>query len=229
MLRFAEALLDDGRGVVGPETLASMLSPHVHVDPRLPGRGLGFHLGTYGTHAVAGHDGAVPGFVSTLLFAPGTGCAAVAMANASSLSIGAGVHRVAADLLRHVLGVPDPTEALPATGVPEHPELWPEVGGLYVPEPGLLTSVRSWWLGAAYLVRPGRGHLTLRTAVGGRRGPARLYPVDADDPLRFRIVGRAGLVSDVAFQRGADGRVTHLCIASPMGSFLRLRRARRGD
>lgn len=227
LLTFAQALIDGGRGVVAATTLSTMFEPHFRLDPRLPGRGLGFHLGTIGEHRVVGHDGSVPGFSATLLVAPEARAAAVVLANATNFAVGAASHRLARDLLGQALGVNDPAGTIP-TGIEEGPGTWRALTGIYGPEPGLLTSMRSFWHGTGFFVRPETDHLVVRTLIGAGRRPARLHRVDRDYTDRFRVVGRAGLVSDVVFQRERPGgRATHLCIASPMGAFHRLRRLAR--
>jgi CubicO group peptidase (beta-lactamase class C family) len=225
LLRLGRAVVDGGGGIVAPPTMQDMLEPHVRIDPRLTGRGLGFHLGALGPHRIVGHDGAVPGFSATLLIAPEAGAAAVCLANANNLTVGAATHKLATDLLRDVLDVADPASLLPRSGVDERPDVWADLCGTYLPERGLLTSMRSWWLGAVYDVRPSNGHLVLRTATP-RPASVRLYPVDAADPLRFQFVGRGGLVTDVAFVRDEGGIVSSFCTATPTGAFMRVRRVR---
>jgi hypothetical protein len=110
--------------------------------------------------------------------------------------------------------------------VDERPDVWPQLTGTYLPERGVLTSVRSWWLGAVFDVRPSGGHLVLRTATP-RPATVRLYPVDPADPLRFQYVGRGGLVTDLVFVRARSGDVTAFCTATSTGAFTRVRRVRR--
>jgi CubicO group peptidase (beta-lactamase class C family) len=226
LLRLAASVIGGGGGVVRRQTIDEMLEPQFRIDPRLPGRGLGFHLGSMGEHRVVGHDGAVPGFSATLLIAPEAGAAAVALANANNLTVGAATHKLAADLLRNHLGVPDPALLLPRNDIEEQPDVWPQLTGTYLPERGVLTSVRSWWLGAVYDVRPSNGHLVLRTATP-RPAAVRLCPVDPTDPLRFQYVGRGGLVTDLVFVRDPAGEVSSFCTATSTGAFTRLRRVRR--
>lgn len=226
--RYAEALLAGGANasgrVLAPETLATMLEPHFRLDPRMPGRGLGFALGALGPHRLAGHDGGLPGFSSTLQFAPDAGAAAIVLANSNSLAVSAAVHRLGVDILRVVLGAPDPIAAVVDTAGPERPYAWPALAGAYVPERGVLTSTRVWRGSGPLMVREGGGHLQLRSAYGAYRPGVRLYP-DGDDPAIFRFVSR-GLVGRVVFQTGTDGIARHVCIADDTGQH-RLRRLKR--
>ncbi len=225
--RYAEALVHGGGNrhgrVLAPASLTLMLEPHYRLDPRLRGRGLCFALGAVGSHRVAGHDGGLPGFSSTLQFAPDAGAAAIVLANANSLEVSAAVHRLGFDLLRAVLDVADPVAALETSSVPERRATWPGLRGTYVPERGMLTSTRVWRGAGPLVVNEAGGHLQIRSAYGGYRRGARLRP-DADDPAVFRLVSR-GLVGQVVFQTGADGVAHHLCLADDTGQH-RLRRVR---
>jgi hypothetical protein len=159
-----------------------------------------------------------------LQFAPDASAAAVVLANANSLDVSAAVHRLGIDLLRDVLGIADPVDAVgPASG-PERPATWSGLRGAYAPERGVLTSTRA-WRGAGPLVVQARGrHLQLRSAYGGYRGGLQLHP-DASDPELFRLISR-GLVGRVVFQRGPDGVAHDLVLADDTGQH-RLRRVGR--
>lgn len=228
LTRYAMALLGGGANAHGrvlePATLALMLEPHFRLDSRMPGRGLCFGLGSVGPYSVASHDGGLPGFSSTLQFTPGAGAAAIVFANANNLDIGARVHRLGIDLLRAVLGVPDPVVAVEASAGPERRGAWPGLRGWYAPERGILTSTRAWRGGGPLGVQPRDGHLRLRRPYGSDRGGTRLYP-DADDPEVFQLVSR-GLVGRAVFQTGINGDAHHVCLADDTGQH-RLRRISR--
>lgn len=67
LARLLRTLADGGGPVVKPETLAQMMQPQLQGTRY----GLGFGLGTLdGRYRAVGHDGAVYGFASTLLFLP---------------------------------------------------------------------------------------------------------------------------------------------------------------
>jgi len=224
---YVVALVNGGANASGrvlePATLSLMLESHFRLDPRMPGRGLCFALGELCGHRLAGHDGGLPGFSSTMQFAADDGAGAIVLANANSLAISATVHRLGRDLLRDILGVADPVDALDAVTGPERPDTWAGLRGAYVPERGLLTSTRVWRGGAPLVVRGSARHLELRAPYGAHRRGTRLRP-DRDDPEVYRLVSR-GLVGRVVFQRGPDGVAHHLLLADDTGQH-RLRRAR---
>lgn len=208
--RYVGALLDVRRlaAVLRPETLHLMWEPHYQLDPRLPGMGLAFLLERFDGHRVVGHDGGWPGFTSALLVAPDAGLGVVVLANTAAMTPA----RLARDLLRHLLGLPEPAARLPRPDVRETPELWPELCGAYGPAPGLNTNARVWaGLGGELAVEPRAGHLVLRSLIGPLWRGAPLYPIDPADPLVLRLV-HDGLPLDVVFQRDAAGRVDRLCV-----------------
>ena len=220
---YAAALMDGGGGVLKPESLQRMWEPQLEVAPGLTAMGLAFFLHDLGGHRVVGHDGGWPGFVSALLVAPDDGIAVIAFTNTS-----AGLPTVAfsTEALRRLLGVAEPE--LPRADLPERPDLWPELAGLYKPERGLNTNARAWQLlggEAEVLVR--KGHLTLRalSPLPPLRKGLRLHPVDAEDPLRF-AVSEAGVTVPVVFERDEHGAVASVATGTRFG-FLRLQRVPR--
>ena len=222
MARYAEALLRGGAGeegfVLRPGTLAEMWSPQFSPDPRIPGMGLAFFRHDFDGHRVVGHAGNLPGFASALLLAPDDGVGVVVLTNTATL---VGAHLLAEACLRSELGLPDPATRLPRPGVPEHPEAWHGLTGYYAPPPGLLTNVRTWpLLGGEVQVVTRNGHLLARALVPVPylRGGARLYPVDAGDPMVFQVnAGR--MVVPVVFRPAAGGH--EMCVGHPVLATLR--------
>jgi CubicO group peptidase (beta-lactamase class C family) len=230
--RYAEWLLHGGDGprghVLESETLAEMMSPQFSPDPRIPGLGLAFFLDDFGGHRVAGHDGNIPGFASSLLVSPDDGVGIVALANTSTFI---GAHLAAASAMRLLLGVADPAGQLPREDVPERPELWEELEGHFAPAPGFLTNMRTWQIaGGEVQVLVRRRHLVLR-ALSPLRALARgvrLHPVDEEDPLAF-AVGIEGLPVPVVFRRDESGRASEICIGAPALAVLHRRPAWRSS
>jgi len=213
LLRYATELLDP-TVVLAPATVATMTTPHWALDPRLVGRGLGLRLSTHAGHRVFGHDGAIPGWTSTLQCYPDDGLAFVAVANANTPAIGAAVHRLGIDTASALLDLPS-VEADLAARTAEGPTsaLAEELAGPWQVGPGLLTSVRMLMNGGRRLQVERRrdGSLAIRTRLGTYKGGIPLVPVDADDPLRFDAL-TAGLRSSMAFARNADGVVDRLLV-----------------
>lgn len=205
---YATALLNGGRGLVlRPETLQSMFASHWTSDPRLPGMGLSFLREVVGGYDVVWHDGGWPGYSTSLLLVPSEGLAVIALSNSRT-----GAHTVAEGLLRSLLGVPQVGDELPRAGIPESPQVWKDLVGLYAAPRGVLTSLRiHLLLGGELRVSVRGGHLMARSLLGPMSKGVRLFPVSADDPLLFDAVGNAGgaakLPVRLAFARGADGTV----------------------
>jgi CubicO group peptidase (beta-lactamase class C family) len=218
MAIYAEWLLHGGAGsngdVLRPETLAEMMSPQYSVDPRITGMGLAFWLDDVGGHRTAGHDGNVPGFASSLVVAPDDGIGVVALTNNSSFI---GAHLLAHDVLRSLLGVPDPASALPRADVAPTPHLWSKLEGYYAPNPGFLTNLRSWQMvGGEVQVLVKHRRLVIRglSMVPALRRGLELHPVDGGDPLVF-TVELEGLVVPVAFTRNEPGCIDRVAVGPP--------------
>jgi CubicO group peptidase (beta-lactamase class C family) len=218
MTRYTEAILAAAGGgegtVVGPETLAEMLSPQYSPDPRLSGLGLAFFLDRFGEHRVAGHDGNMPGFASALLVAPDDGIGVVALTNTSTMI---GAHLLAASLMRSQLGLDDPANSLPRTDVTESPHVWPELTGHYAPKPGVLTNSRIWQAaGGEVQVMVKDRHLVLRalSPLRALRKGLRLYPIDSRDPFLFAVAAE-GLSVPIAFRPSQPDREMVLCLGAP--------------
>jgi hypothetical protein len=218
MAIYAEWLLHGGDGMRGPvlrpETLAEMMSPQYSVDPRVPGMGLAFWLDHLGEHRVAGHDGNVPGFGSSLLLAPDDGVAVVALTNTSS-AIGA--HLAATELLSSLLGEDSPSTRLHNVDVGSRPHLWADLAGHYAPAPGFLTNARPWQMvGGEVQVLVKNRRLVLRalSPLPALRHGLELHAVDEDDPLAF-AVEMDGLVVPIVFARDGSGRVDRVITGPP--------------
>jgi hypothetical protein len=221
MAIYAEWLLhggDGGRGaVLDAGTLAEMLSPQYSVDPRLPGMGLAFWLDRLGEHRVGGHDGNVPGFASSLRFAPDDGVAVVVLTN-NSAAIAA--HLVATDLLASLLGVDTPSTELHQLEVLDRLDVWSDLEGHYAPAPGLLTNARAWeMVGGEVEVVVKNRRLVLRalSPLPALRRGLELHAVDDDDPLSFGVEFD-GLVVPLVFARGARGQVDRLMVGPPVNT-----------
>ena len=84
MARYASALLRGGGGIVRPETLALMTQDHWRPDARLPGRGLGFGLGSFGGRRSFGHTGEyIGGWHSAMTVFPDEDTAVLVHVNAT--------------------------------------------------------------------------------------------------------------------------------------------------
>jgi CubicO group peptidase (beta-lactamase class C family) len=218
MARYAEWLLHAGPGpngdVLRPETLAEMMSPQYSVDSRITGMGLAFWLDHMGEHRIAGHDGNLGGFASSLVVAPDDGVAVVALTNNSSF-IGADL--LAHDVLRSLLDVPDPAAHLPRKDVAPSPHVWSDLVGYYAPKPGFLTNVRAWQMVGGevqVLIRNRRLIIRGLSMVPVLRRGLELHAVDEADPLLFAVEVE-GLVVPVAFTRREPGCIDQVAVGPP--------------
>ena len=134
MATYAAALLDWGRGIVKPETLATAFEPHYRPCPTHPGIGLSFFRDDFGGRVTVGHGGGVPGFVTAFAIAPDEGVGVVAFTNGGGQAVAIAARRVLGALLGVDPGVPRDR--------PLRPERWAELVGYYRPDPGPLTNAR---------------------------------------------------------------------------------------
>ena len=99
MANYAAALLDGGRGIVKPETLATAFEPHYRPCPTHPGIGLSFFRDDLGGRLTVGHGGGVPGFVTAFAIAPDEGVGVVAFTNGGGQAVAIAARRVLGALL----------------------------------------------------------------------------------------------------------------------------------
>jgi CubicO group peptidase (beta-lactamase class C family) len=223
---YAAALIGGGANehgrVLEAETLQRMWEPQLEVAPGLPAMGLAFFLHPVGGHRVVGHDGGWPGFVSALLVAPDDGVAVVVFTNTSD---GRPTVRLSENVLQRLLGAPAPE---PPGDVPQRPDLWSELTGLYKPARGLNTNARTWEIfGGEVEVLVRKGRLTVRalSPLPPILKGLELHPADCENPLRF-VVSHAGISVPVVFERDESGVVRSVAEASRFG-FTRLYRVSR--
>jgi CubicO group peptidase (beta-lactamase class C family) len=209
--RFAAALLGGGANehgrILEPATLAMMLEPQFQPDQRIPGIGLAFFRGELDGHRTAGHDGILPGFNAGLLLAPDDGVGVFALTNTGGAF---GWLQIELDgLLRALLGGPD--EAVPS-GVPQHPEVWPDLCGRFVFQPRIADMRNRLILSGGVQVAVIGGRLVVRLLmpVPVPFGGLPLEPADERDPDVFRLdLSRYGIAPmKVVFAREAGRRAT---------------------
>lgn len=232
MGRYVAAILGGGANghgrVLKEDSFAELFEPQWTLDERLSfQQGLAFMLDDHGGHRVVHHGGGWHGFISFMVAAPADDVGVIAFTNSSSTAS----YEVAETLLRELLDVPDPRDAVPVPGLRAPAEVWPELVGAYGPPPGLLTNVRVHGaFGGQVDVEIRDGHLVLRGLVGKLSKPIRLHPLSDDDPLRYRAIvdeGQRRAPLDVAFVRGADGTVDELNLQMLLPMRLRRRPASR--
>ncbi len=211
MARFVTALLGGGANehgrILEPPTLSMMLEPHFQPDPRIPGIGLAFFRGEVGGHRTAGHDGILPGFNAGLLLAPDHGVGLFALTNTGRAF---GWLQIELDrLLQELLGVPDEHVR---SGVPQHPEVWPDLCGRYVFLPRIADLRNRLVLSGGVQVAVIGGRLVVRllTPVPVPFRGLPLEPDDEHDPDVFRLdLSRYGIAPiRVVFARKAGRSAT---------------------
>lgn len=209
--RYLAALLGggslDGARILAPESLATMIAPHVQPDPRIPGVGLVFFRTSLGGGVVAaGHQGTVPGFHSQILFLPDVGVA-VMVVTTGSREADFWVPGAAARVLRLAAGLPEPK----VVAGPHHPQVWNDICGWYRLEVGP-TDVRLRGLlgaGAEIFLRDGRPALRFLTPIPQLARGFDLEPADENDPYVFLV--RLGGPEPIRIVIGCDrGRATRL-------------------
>ncbi len=190
MASYVAALLSRGSNshgqVLTPSTVSTMFKPHFQPDPRVPGMGLGFLLGTEDHHRTVGHDGIVSGFLSQMTIAPDDDLGIVVLANTGGLDGRGAPEPLGAALVRQLLALPRDSIR---TDIPPHPQTWSEICGWYGPDPGPVTNLFTrvfMGAGAEVTVRGGRLLLRPLTPIPAMRRGLPLYPDDDKDPYVFR-------------------------------------------
>lgn len=196
LAQYAAFLADPDPDVLTPETVSQMCRPLVMVDPDRwsEGFGLGFGMTRRGERVLAGHGGAMPGFLTGLQVHRKEKTGAVVSANASSR---ADALALSADLVVAVLDE-----------LPELAELW-------VPEQrhtDLEELLGSWWSeGDEMRVEVRQGELWMVVPGGGVLGETRFV---RESDVAFRAVeGRErGELLEVV--RDEEGEVAKLYFAT---------------
>ncbi|GAA1433818.1 serine hydrolase domain-containing protein [Microlunatus lacustris] len=196
LARWGSFLAGDTGDVLDPGTLEEMRQPATVEDGAAwtTAWGLGLQLVRADGRRLVGHGGSMPGFLAGLLVEPATGDGALALANATS---GVPVGRLTADLLATMA---EREPALPRTWVPAA-----------VPDE-LLEVTGTWYWGPAgfTLSVEGVDRLRLRPLAGGSRS-SRFRP-GPDGTWTGCDAYYAG--ERLRVVRGADGRVSHLDLAT---------------
>ena len=211
MARYVVALLGGGSNetgsIVRPETLSSMFRPHFQPDPRIPGVGLGFDLGSEGGHRVVGKDGVVSGFLAQMGLAPDDDTGVIVLSNTGGLDARGAPTPLGLALMRHLLDLP---ESPFRTDLAPHPEVWADLCGWYGLAPGSMTNLfMRLVMGAGAEVRVRDRQLLLQplSPIPALRRGMVLHPDHPDDPRVFRIdmseMGRPPL--PVVFSGGPPG------------------------
>ena len=213
MSKYVAALMNDGSNengrIVKPETLELMFTPQLDFDERLEmNMGLYFVLTQFGQHRIAWHNGGWPGFVSSMFVAPDDRLGVLVFTNTSSPA----PDLIAMQLMRKMLGEPEPTSLVPDPQVLEAPHDWPALCGFYGPKKGLLTNLRLWGAYGGEVEVLSRGnHLTLRSLAGSFTKGITLHRAAKDTRLLYKGVAGKSVIT-VLFITNSEGEVTRLQI-----------------
>jgi CubicO group peptidase (beta-lactamase class C family) len=194
LVRWAMFLVRPDEEVLRARSAEEMHAPRAVADPERLERawGLGLEIGRRAGRTLAGHGGAMPGFLAELVYAREERAAAVVLANTTA---GAPVEELARELLDRAL------EALP----PE-PEPWRPDGG---PPAELRSALGRWWTEAEewiFAYRNGRLEARAADAEPGRE-PAVFAP---DGPDRFRVASGREQGEPLLLARDEAGTVTKM-------------------
>ena len=211
MSKYVAALMNDGANengqIVKPETLELMFTPQLDFDERLGVNiGLYFVMTRFGEHRISWHNGGWPGFVSSMFIAPDDKLGVLVFTNTTSPA----PDLIAMQLLRKMLGEPEPTTLVPDPKVLEAPHDWPALCGFYGPKKGFLTNLRIWGnYGGEMEVLTRENHLVLRSLTGSLAKGITLYRAANDQRLLYKGVTGKSVIT-VLFGTNAEGEVTRL-------------------
>jgi CubicO group peptidase (beta-lactamase class C family) len=217
MVKYLTALLNGGANEYGavlkPETLRMMMQPQYQIDERLSAAmGLAFWLDNFDGHRIAWHSGDWLGFMSAMYVAPDDDLGIVVFTNTNTMNIAHRPDSIAREMLRRLVGIPDPASLLPRPDILETPKLWPELSGSYAPEKGFTTNLNLWMaFGGEVEVFVKNNRLAMRGLTGFFRKAIPLYRVDNSDPLVFQGLYDEQVIP-IVFQRNAAGWIDRLCL-----------------
>lgn len=218
MAKYAAALMNGGENengrILNKETLDMMMTPQLDTDPRVYSIGLTFWLEKYGNHWVAEHGGGWPGFISSFRVAPKDNVAVIVFTNTSNMISDV----LGKDIMRKLLGEPDPAEKIPPKDVLQKVHMWPELCGFYGPLPGFLTNARLWmqYGGELEVFVNKKNQLAIRGVLGPLSKGIPVYQTDPNDPYYVEGVIDEGMLKGMhvngVFGTDAEGKVDRLFV-----------------
>jgi len=194
--RYASFVADPIDEILSPDTLDEMCRPLIMTDVEGWARayGLGYDLQRIGERVLAGHGGAMPGFLAGLRVRRQDGVGAVVFANCTA---GAEPVTLAGQLVSAVL---DAEPAMAPVWTPSRPQ--PDFDGI----------LGSWWTEGEEIVFEVRHNvLWSRVPAGLPMADTRFVRVDAD---RFRAVAGRERGELLEITRGASGVVERMHFAT---------------
>ena len=213
MAKYAAALMNGGENengrIIEKDTLDMMFTSQLDTDPRVYSIGLTFWLEHYGKHLVVEHGGGWPGFISSFRVAPKDNLAVIVFNNSSSRISDA----LGKDIMRRLLGEPDPAEHIPPKDVLQPVFLWPKLCGFYGPLPGFLTNARLWMQfgGEVEVFVNKKNQLALRGLVGPASKGIPMFQTDPNDPYYVEGIVEEGPMKgmhvNAVFGTNAEGKV----------------------
>jgi len=196
LARYAAFVADPIDEILSPDTMDEMCRPVIMADVEGWARayGLGYDLQRTGERVLAGHGGAMPGFLAGLRVRRQDGVGAVVFANTTA---GAETTALAGQLINTVL---DSEPALAPVWTPSQPQ--PEFDGL----------LGSWWTEGEEIVFEVRDNVLWSRIPGGL--PMADTRFDRTDADRFRAVAGRERGELLEITRGSGGDVERMHFAT---------------
>jgi hypothetical protein len=176
--------------------------------------GLAFWLEKFGDHLVAGHGGSHPGFISQMKIAPEDKLGVVVFTNTSDLA----PEFIAPEILYRLLGISNPINDFPPSGILYAPHDWEALCGFYGPRPGFLTNARFWLTfgGEVEVFVNKERQLAVRSLIGPLAKGMPIYRLDSQDRMLFEGILKGGLMDGypvkLLFETGEEDQVNSLFI-----------------
>jgi len=217
MMKYMDCLLKGGtlKGVqiLKKETLEDMMTTKFQLDERLKSIGYCFWLYEFCGIRVINHGGSVAGYLAEIYLLPEENIGIVIAINQNSMRDMSAI-RIAHSTLHRLLKVKGYREEIKKVKATTPASLLKKFQGRYGPGPpkNVLTNTRHYMSGGEIKIKLKKGELLYTTMWGGKGKSAKLWQVNSEDPLFYRIVDKLGYSTvepfeDVLFKQKSNGDI----------------------
>ena len=217
MMKYMQCLLNGGKTngaeILKKETLEDMMTTQFQLDERLKSIGYCFWLYDIFGIKVVNHGGSITGYLAEMYLLPEENVGIIIAINQNSMRDMSAI-RIAHSTLHRLLKVKGYREEIKKVKATTPTSLLKKFQGRYGPGPpkNVLTNTRHYMSGGEIKIRYKNGDLLYTTMWGGKGKGAKLWQVNSNDPLFYRIVDKLGYSTvepfeDVLFKQKPNGEV----------------------